>query len=59
MPSPLSLQCLTMIVKTQVSFEISVCTVRHGVILWRKSRQQHTFDGVKSPKSALLYLTVN
>lgn len=59
MHSSFYLQCLTVIIKTKGSFETSVCTGRHGVILWRKSRQQHPSDDVKSPKSALLYLTAN
>jgi len=48
MPVSISLQCLTLIIKTKGSFETSVCTVRHGVILWRKSRQQHPSDDIVS-----------
>jgi hypothetical protein len=59
MPSYLSFQCLTLIIKTKGSFETPVCTGRHGVILWRRGRQQHSSDDVKSPSSALLYLRVN
>ena len=59
MASSLSWQRLTLIIQTKGSFETSVCTVQHGVILCRKSRQQHPSDVVKSPKSALLYLSTS
>ena len=46
MPYSLSLQCLTLVTNTKGSFETSVCTALHGVILWRKSRQQHLSDDI-------------